>query len=124
MWILHDAHSLIRRMGHRARRVIVYKAKRMTGLMRGKLANAFEYHRQSFIVDRVRYASIRVRRKQSFGQQVVLASPQATQSYVAFQNLPGSRIGDFVAVAPSTIRSVHPLDDVVTRVHWIGIGWQ
>jgi len=95
----------------------VGQAKRVPNLVSGELAQASERQLDEF---RSGFVAVDERRRQSRGQQVVLANTERPERNVPLDDLPGSGIPHGRPVAPTARRPMDPLDDVVSHVHRVG----
>ena len=98
---------------HSARIVVVSKPECVTDLVRRELSDTRQCHLGQH---RRHLITALVRREQPLGDQKVLPYSERAQGHNALHDLPGSRVGDRAAAAPTARRSMYPVNHVVANV--------
>ncbi len=100
------------------------QAERVSSLVRGQLTSACQHHCEHGVIGGRRRLAVYVRRKQGFGNQIVLARAQRSESDVPLDDFASARIDHRTAIAPAARVSMHPLNDVVANIHGVCVGRQ
>ena len=112
VWVVHDRDASLL-----ARVVVVTQTEGVPHFVRRQLPDARQRHLGQL---RRGLVAVEIRRKEPFGDEVVLADPERAERHVSLDDLAGARVGHRVTLAPAACRTMHPLDHVVADVEAVG----